>query len=85
MPSSQTTISNMSPRDLPSSMPKATFYVWAKTDMGSAEFAEKMLDVGVVCTPGTGFGPTVDGFVRFAVTKPVDRIREALSRMEKLF
>jgi LL-diaminopimelate aminotransferase len=53
--------------------------------MGSAEFAEKMLDVGVVCTPGTGFGPTVDGFVRFAVTKPVDKIREALSRMEKLF
>ena len=65
-------------------LPKATFYVWAKTGMGSAEFAEKMLDAGVVCTPGTGFGPTVDGFVRFAVTKPVDRIREALVRMEKL-
>ena len=65
-------------------LPKATFYVWAKTGMGSAEFAEKMLDAGVVCTPGTGFGPTVDGFVRFAVTKPVDRIKEALVRMEKL-
>ena len=65
-------------------LPRATFYVWVKTDTTSLAFTEKMLEAGVVCTPGTGFGPSAEGYVRFAITQNVDRIREALSRMEKL-
>ncbi len=65
-------------------MPKATFYVWFNAGMPSAEFAEKVLDAGIVCTPGTGFGASAEGYVRFAITQPVERIKEALVRLEEI-
>jgi LL-diaminopimelate aminotransferase len=65
--------------------PKATFYVWLKVD-DSMAFATKMLnEVGIVVTPGVGFGPNGDGFVRFAITRSVARIEEAIERMRGLF
>ncbi len=67
--------------------PKATFYVWAKPprDMGSIETASKLLDeAGIVCTPGNGFGPSGEGYVRFALTVPKERLEEALKRFGKL-
>ncbi len=66
--------------------PKATFYLWVPTGgTPSTEMAAKMLDVGVVATPGTGFGPTGEGYVRFALTQPIPRIKEALERMQTIF
>lgn len=65
--------------------PKATFYVWFDTGMRSEEFAEKALDAGVVCTPGTGFGASAEGYVRFAITRSEERIREAVERMKEVF
>ena len=66
-------------------VPKATFYVWLKVD-NSMEFAAKMLnEAGVVVTPGTGFGDAGDGYVRFAITRSVERIEEALERMRGVF
>ena len=65
--------------------PKATFYVWTQipeTEKDSMEFVKKLIDVGVVITPGIGFGEYGEGFVRFALTQPVDRIKEALARIE---
>jgi len=56
--------------------PSATFYVWARTPKGfnSTETAGKILDeVGVVCTPGVGFGPSGEGLCAFCV----ERRREA--------
>ncbi len=67
--------------------PKATFYVWCKTPKGysSTEFVSKLLDeAGIVCTPGVGFGPSGEGFVRFALTVSVKAINEALYRMKNL-
>lgn len=66
------------------SMPKATFYVWMGVP-DSISFAAKMLDeTGIVITPGVGFGKSGEGYVRFAITRSADRIREAVERMEEV-
>jgi len=66
------------------SSPKATFYVWLKVD-DSMKFAAKMLnEAGIVVTPGIGFGENGEGYVRFAITRSVKRIKEALERMRGL-
>lgn len=67
--------------------PKATFYVWCPCPAGlsSAEFTKRLLnDCGIVSTPGSGFGAPGEGFVRFALTVGVDRLTEAVARLEKL-
>jgi LL-diaminopimelate aminotransferase len=67
--------------------PKATFYVWAPVPKGftSIGFAKLLLEeAGIVATPGVGFGESGEGYVRFALTKPVERINEAVERMKKL-
>ena len=64
-------------------VPKATFYVWMKVS-NSVEFTQRMInEAGIVVTPGTGFGPNGEGYVRFAITRPVDRINEAIARMKE--
>ncbi len=63
--------------------PKATFYIWAKCpEESSIEFAKKVLDAGVVITPGIGFGSYGGKYLRFATTQSVERINEALERMK---
>jgi LL-diaminopimelate aminotransferase len=47
------------------------------------DFVKKLIDVGVILTPGNGFGKYGEGFVRFALTQPVDKIKEALERIER--
>ena len=71
---------------LPCEKPKATFYIWLEIPEGdSMAFASKLLDSsGVVCTPGIGFGEHGEGFVRFALTQSVERIKEAVDRIEKV-
>jgi LL-diaminopimelate aminotransferase len=64
-------------------MPRGTFYVWFNCGMGSMEFTEKMLDLGIIVTPGSGFGDSAEGYIRMTVTEPVERIKEALLRMKK--
>ncbi len=64
-------------------MPKGTFYVWFDCGMSSSEFTQKMIDVGVIVTPGTGFGESCEGYIRMTVTEPVDRIRKALQRIKE--
>ncbi|MEE8400663.1 MAG: LL-diaminopimelate aminotransferase, partial [Candidatus Hydrothermarchaeaceae archaeon] len=66
--------------------PKATFYAWVEVPGGdSVTFANRILDkAAVVLTPGIGFGKHGEGYVRFALTQPVDRIKEALGRIEKV-
>lgn len=70
-------------------LPKATFYVWTQIpekycEMTCMDFVKKLIDVGVIITPGTGFGEYGEGFVRFALTQPLERIKEALGRINKL-
>jgi LL-diaminopimelate aminotransferase len=67
--------------------PKATFYVWTQIPEGEAnsmDFVKKLINVGVVITPGTGFGEYGEGYVRFALTQPIERIQEALERIKKV-
>jgi len=66
--------------------PKATFYVWAPVPDGSpsVEFSLKLLDAGIVATPGIGFGEYGEGYIRFALTVPVNTIKEAIRRLEEV-
>ncbi|MDR2811878.1 MAG: LL-diaminopimelate aminotransferase [Endomicrobium sp.] len=69
------------------SLPKASFYVWAKIPKGytSSQVVSKLLeDVSIVCTPGNGMGKSGEGYVRFALTVGVSRIKEALKRISKI-
>ena len=49
------------------------------------EFVIKLIDVGVVITPGIGFGQYGENFVRFALTQPIERIKEAVERISQVF
>ncbi|MCL1811147.1 MAG: aminotransferase class I/II-fold pyridoxal phosphate-dependent enzyme [Methanomassiliicoccaceae archaeon] len=64
-------------------MPKGTFYVWFDCKKPSDEFVEEMIDLGIIVTPGTGFGQSADGYIRMTVTEPVEGIKEALNRMKR--
>ena len=65
--------------------PKATFYVWVRVEGGSLDFIRMLLEkAGIVATPGVGFGEYGEGYIRFALTQSVDRIREAVERMHRL-
>ena len=64
---------------------KATFYLWLPVPKGftSEEFVGVMLEKAhVVVPPGNGYGPYGEGFFRIALTKPVEDLKEVLSRMK---
>ena len=65
-------------------VPKASLYVWARVPEGytSAEFATDLLDkVGVVVTPGSGYGRAGEGYVRLSLTIQDASLIKGLSRM----
>ncbi len=68
--------------------PKAAFYVWAKVPSkfpDSMTCAKAFLDeADIVITPGVGFGKSGEGYVRMALTVPVERIHDAVGRMAKV-
>ena len=64
-------------------MPMGTFYLWFNCGMSSSEFTQKMIDIGVIVTPGSGFGESAEGYIRMTVTEPVERIKKALQRMKE--
>ncbi|MFH1848490.1 MAG: LL-diaminopimelate aminotransferase [Candidatus Omnitrophota bacterium] len=67
--------------------PEATFYVWLNTPNGSDSIsvAKRLLDeADIVATPGVGFGPSGEGFVRVALTVPETRLKEAVERIKKV-
>jgi LL-diaminopimelate aminotransferase len=68
--------------DVPS--PRATFYVWLPVNDCMAFSAKLLNEAGIVATPGVGFGASGEGYVRFAITRPVARINEAIERMRRL-
>jgi LL-diaminopimelate aminotransferase len=64
--------------------PKASLYIWAKVPHGftSVEFTNDLLDkVGVVVTPGTGYGSNGEGYVRLSLTIADALLLKGLSRM----
>jgi LL-diaminopimelate aminotransferase len=72
---------------LPCEPPAGTFYVWVPVPRGltAAALATRCLtDVGVVVTPGNGFGESGEGYVRLTLCSPVARLREAVERLGTL-
>jgi len=66
---------------------QATFYVWVAVPRGytSASLTAKLLqDVGVVATPGSGFGSAGEGYIRFSLTVATSRLAEAVERLKTL-
>jgi len=65
-------------------LPKASLYVWAKVPEGytSIELANDFLEqVGVVVTPGIGYGKNGEGYVRLSLTIPDAGLVKGLSRL----
>ncbi len=65
--------------------PKATFYLWIEAPKGysSAEFTAHLLSkVGIVTTPGNGFGAPGEGYIRMALTVDKERLKEAVRRIK---
>jgi alanine-synthesizing transaminase len=67
--------------------PMGTMFVWAEipgpyADMGSLDFSIHLLEeAGVAVSPGIGFGPSGEGFVRFALVDDDARIETATERI----
>ncbi len=62
-------------------------YIWCKTPdgMGSWDFFNKLLEeANVVTTPGAGFGPAGEGYIRLTGFGDADATREAVDRIVKL-
>lgn len=68
-------------------LPKATFYLWIKNPkkIDSLKTAGLLLEkADIVATPGVGFGKYGEGYIRMALTVPVERIKEAVERIKKI-
>jgi alanine-synthesizing transaminase len=69
--------------------PAATMFAWAKipdefAEMGSLEFSKFLVaEAQVAVSPGIGFGPRGDSFVRFALVENEQRIRQAVRGMRR--
>ena len=61
---------------------KGTMFVWAKIPGGrtdSMAFCMELMEkAGVIVTPGASFGPHGEGYVRFALVLPPEKIKEAV-------
>ncbi len=74
----------------PVTRPRATMFVWAPipethANLGSLPFAELLArEARVAVSPGVGFGPGGEGFVRFALVENEHRIRQATRAMRRL-
>ncbi|UCB57182.1 MAG: LL-diaminopimelate aminotransferase [Candidatus Omnitrophota bacterium] len=68
--------------------PRATFYVWArlpKKYSDSIKFARLLLDkANVIATPGVGFGPSGNNYIRFALTVPRERLEQASAKIKEI-
>lgn len=69
---------------LNAAVPRATFYLWVKVGMDGGAFVRRLLELGVVATPGEAFGGNGRNYVRFSVTQPTSRIAEAAHRLTNL-
>ncbi len=66
--------------------PKATFYIWSSVPKKytSQDFCFKALDeVSVWMIPGSMYGKYGEGYLRIALTHPVERLVEAMKRLKK--
>jgi LL-diaminopimelate aminotransferase len=77
-------IDKLSSMGLEARVPRAGLYIWAKVPSGytSMEFADDLLEqVGVVVTPGVGYGQSGEGYVRLSLTIADASLVKGLSRL----
>jgi alanine-synthesizing transaminase len=73
----------------PVEKPKGSMFVWAPIpeqyrSLGSLEFSKLLLEKALVAvSPGIGFGPLGEGFVRFALIENDQRCRQALRSIKQ--
>lgn len=59
-------------------------YVWVKTSMHSWDFFDKLLEEAhVVSTPGVGFGPSGEGYIRLSAFGHRENVQEAIESIQK--
>src|SRR4051812_8982548 len=69
--------------------PKGTMFVWARipepySELTSLEFATLCVsEAKVAISPGSGFGPGGEGFIRFALVENEQRIQQAVRQLRK--
>jgi len=69
--------------------PRGTMFLWAPVpepyrEMGSLEFAKLLVtDAHVAVSPGSGFGPGGEGFVRFALLENEQRTGQAIRNLRR--
>jgi alanine-synthesizing transaminase len=69
--------------------PRGTMFVWARIpeplrELGSLEFSKLLLEQALVAvSPGIGFGPAGEGYVRFALIENHHRSRQALRSIKE--
>jgi alanine-synthesizing transaminase len=69
--------------------PRGTMFAWAPIpepyrELGSIEFAKLIIrEANVALSPGVGFGPGGDGYVRFALIENEQRIGQAVRNLRK--
>jgi aspartate/methionine/tyrosine aminotransferase len=71
-------------------LPGATMYIWAALPErwagSSMAFCQELVAAtGVAASPGIGFGPAGEGYVRFALVHPPAVLQAAVDRMAKFF
>ena len=62
-------------------------YIWIKTpnDMKSWDFFDLLLEeANIVGTPGAGFGPSGEGYLRLTAFNTLENTKEAMARISKL-
>ena len=62
-------------------------YIWVKTpnDMDSWDFFDLLLnEANVIGTPGSGFGPSGEGYLRLTAFNTLENTKEAMDRISKL-
>ena len=64
-----------------------SMFVWVPIPekfKSSMDFCLELIEkAGVICTPGISFGPVGEGYVRFALVLPPEKIREAVAAIDE--
>ncbi len=70
--------------------PRAGMFVWAQVPdewrqrMNTLDFAMKLLEeANVAVSPGTGFGPAGEGYLRMALVENENRLRQAVRNIDR--
>ena len=83
-------VQGLNSADWPVEKPKGSMFLWAPIPerfraAGSLEFSKTLIEKALVAvSPGIGFGPMGEGFVRFSFIENPQRIRQATAAIKKM-